>query len=255
MIPKVCSGFPQNAGAPVPPADDLRAKLLPFVLSVTAGSMDTIGFLGLGGLFTAHITGNLVILAAKLVAGEQAPIAQLLALPVFVVVLAMMRVLVAALERVGTASLLPLLVLQFLLLSGSCVVCLTAGSGIGPNTPSMILGGMVGVAAMAVQNALVPLSLGGLPTTAVMTTNVTRFTMNLVEMRLAASMAAAAHAREGAGHTWPAIAGFIIGCAIGAASESNYGLWSLLLPAGSALFAAVLGTQVSQPQPQGRWLA
>jgi hypothetical protein len=37
--------------------------LLPSVLSITAGSVDTISFLALGGLATAHITGNLLILA------------------------------------------------------------------------------------------------------------------------------------------------------------------------------------------------
>jgi uncharacterized membrane protein YoaK (UPF0700 family) len=34
------------------------------VLSLIAGSVDVIGFLGLDGLFTAHITGNLVAVAA-----------------------------------------------------------------------------------------------------------------------------------------------------------------------------------------------
>ena len=38
--------------------DLLCAKLLPFLLSVIAGSVDVIGFLGLGGLLTAHVTGN-----------------------------------------------------------------------------------------------------------------------------------------------------------------------------------------------------
>jgi Protein of unknown function (DUF1275) len=45
-------------------------RLLPGVLSLTAGSMDVIGLLGLGGLFTAHITGNLVIVAAHVVTSE-----------------------------------------------------------------------------------------------------------------------------------------------------------------------------------------
>jgi hypothetical protein len=58
---------------PIPSVDSsLGTKLLPTVLSVIAGSVDVISFLGLGGLFTAHVTGNLVILAAHLVDGGQA---------------------------------------------------------------------------------------------------------------------------------------------------------------------------------------
>jgi hypothetical protein len=46
-----------------------NAKLLPTVHSVIAGSVDAISFLGLGGLFIAHVTGNLVIFAAHLAGG------------------------------------------------------------------------------------------------------------------------------------------------------------------------------------------
>ena len=56
----------------------LSTKLLPTVLSVIAGSVDVISFVGLGGLFTAHITGNLVILAAHVVSGGDAPLAAML---------------------------------------------------------------------------------------------------------------------------------------------------------------------------------
>ena len=38
--------------------------VLPAVLSTTAGAVDVIGFLALGGLFTAHISGNLCVVAA-----------------------------------------------------------------------------------------------------------------------------------------------------------------------------------------------
>jgi hypothetical protein len=59
-------------------------RLLTFVLSMVAGGTDVIGFLGLGSLFMAHITGNLVVLAARLLVGGTAPVAHLLSLPVFV---------------------------------------------------------------------------------------------------------------------------------------------------------------------------
>src|ERR1700738_2758856 len=67
--------------------------LLPIVLSTTAGAVDVIGFLALGGLFTAHITGNLVVLAAHYVTGRFSQIGPLLSVPVFVVVLGTVIVL------------------------------------------------------------------------------------------------------------------------------------------------------------------
>ena len=69
----------------------LGTKLLPGVLSVIAGSVDVISFLGLGGLFTAHITGNLVVLAAHIVTGRAMPLGPILAVPVFIAVLGLTR--------------------------------------------------------------------------------------------------------------------------------------------------------------------
>src|SRR5258706_7241104 len=65
----------------------LSTRLLPTVLSIIAGSVDAIGFLGLGGLFTAHVTGNFVIPAAHLVSGSGAPVAPMLSVPAFVAAL------------------------------------------------------------------------------------------------------------------------------------------------------------------------
>jgi uncharacterized membrane protein YoaK (UPF0700 family) len=219
----------------------LGTKLLPSVLSVIAGSVDVISFVGLGGLFTAHITGNLVILAAHVVSGGDAPLAVILSVPVFMVMLALTRLLVAGFEAIDLASLRPLLLLQFLFLTGFLVLCFAAGPHIDPNAANAILAGMLGVSAMAVQNALPQISLTGAPSTAVMTTNVTRFMIDLGEMLLGRDPNKVASARRRAKHTWPPIVGFTVGCGLGAACEAAVGLWSLALPAGLALLAVAMG--------------
>src|SRR5258706_3840950 len=83
----------------------LGARLLPTVLSIIAGSVDAIGFLGLGGLFTAHVTGNLVILAAHLVSGSGAPVVPMLSVPVFVAALGVTRLLAGGPGWIGVCSL------------------------------------------------------------------------------------------------------------------------------------------------------
>jgi len=54
---------------------------------------------------------------------------------------------------------------------------------------------MFGVAAMAVQNALVQISLTNTPTTAVMTTNITHFMLGLGEVLVGRDRARLTHAR------------------------------------------------------------
>jgi hypothetical protein len=61
--------------------------LVPAVLSTTAGAVDVIGFLALGGLFTAHISGNLCVLAAHYITGGFNQVGPLLSVPVFIAVL------------------------------------------------------------------------------------------------------------------------------------------------------------------------
>jgi uncharacterized membrane protein YoaK (UPF0700 family) len=235
----------RDTGVPVASIDDsLGTKLLPFVLSVIAGSVDVISFLGLGGLFTAHITGNLVILAAHVVSGGDAPFAVMLSVPVFMAVLLLTRLLAAGFEAIDVASLQTLLLLQFLLLTGFLILCVAAGPHIDPNATNAIVAGMLGVSAMAVQNTLPQISLTGAPSTAVMTTNVTRFMMDVGEVLLGRDPDEVAKARIRAKNTWPPIVGFIVGCGLGAACEAAVGLWSLALPASLALLAFAMGFAV-----------
>jgi uncharacterized membrane protein YoaK (UPF0700 family) len=212
-------------------------RALPFVLSLVAGSTDIIGFLGLNGLFTAHITGNIAILAARIVSGNPAVLSYILSVPVFMAVLFLTRLLASGLERAGISTLRPLLLLQLIFLAAFLVFGVTAGPWRDADAILAVIAGMCGVAAMAVQNALVQISLTHSPTTAVMTTNVTHFMLDLGEALAGADPVAAAKARSRAIHTLPVIAGFAVGCGLGAACEAAAGLWSLALPTGLALLA------------------
>jgi uncharacterized membrane protein YoaK (UPF0700 family) len=163
------------------PEADPPSRALPFVLSVIAGSTDIIGFLGLNGLFTAHITGNIVVLAAHVVTGDPTIFSYILSVPVFMLVLFLTRVLAIGLERAGLSPVQPLL-LQLLLLVGFLLVCVATGPWSDSDAIPAVIAGMFGVAAMAVQNALAQISLRKIPSTAVMTTNVTHFMLDLGEV-------------------------------------------------------------------------
>jgi uncharacterized membrane protein YoaK (UPF0700 family) len=168
----------QRWGMPIPSVDQsLAMMLLPTVLSLIAGSCDIITFIGLGGLFTAHITGNLV----------------------------------------------------------------ASGAPIDPTDGKALTAGMLAVSGMAVQNAIVQVSIKGMPSTAVMTTNVSRFVADFIAVLTERNRDLAAKAAARAKHTAPAIVGFAVGCGLGAGCEIIIGLWALALPTGLAFLALVIG--------------
>jgi uncharacterized membrane protein YoaK (UPF0700 family) len=216
--------------------------LLPALLSTTAGAVDAIGFMALGGLFTAHITGNLVVVAAHYLTGRFSEVGPLLAVPVFIVVLGAVTLAATSLENAGWGSRGVLLFLQAVLLAG----CLAVGVGFGPfpdaDRPIAVLVGTLAVAAMATQNALVRVALPGAPSTAVMTTNITQLTVDLATVaRGVGESHDLARARHRASLIFPCMMGFVAGCASGAALEIHFGFWALALPVLLAALAFALG--------------
>jgi hypothetical protein len=67
-----------------------------------------------------------------------------------------------------------------------------------------------------------------------MTSNLTRFVLDIVGVLLGREGTAVAQARRRAARTWPAIVGFVVGAALGAAWFAAAGLASLALPVGLA---------------------
>jgi len=217
----------------------VRAALLLALLSTLAGSLDVIGLLELG-LFTSHITGNLALLIVHVIGGGAARVGPLLAFPVFVATLVATRMLMGSPGSIGPGTVRLLLGLELLLLAGCLAARISAGPSPDPEAATTIVAGMIGVAAMAVQNALV--SVRGAPQTTVMTTNVTHLTLDLGELLLGRDSTSGDKARLRAGRTWPVVAGFAVGCGLGAACLAALGRWSLAVPVGLAVLALAMAS-------------
>jgi uncharacterized membrane protein YoaK (UPF0700 family) len=218
--------------------------VLPAILSTTAGSVDVIGFLALGGLFTAHITGNLVVLAAHYVIGGFSRLGPLLAVPVFVTVLGTVTLAFGSAHDVRESR-RALLILHATFLAGFLGLGVGFGPFSDPEGAVAVLAGMLGVAAMATQNALVRLTLQGSPATAVLTTNITLLAIDLGDLaREKGEPDELARARRRAGMTALCVGGFMMGCAAGAFLEIHLHLLALALPVSLAVLAVPLG---------GRW--
>src|ERR1700739_4532143 len=71
-------------------------RRLPPLLSVIAGMVDLTGFFTLGHVFTAHVTGNIVVAAAAAVHAGPFNAAQALAIPVFIAALAIVWLIAEA---------------------------------------------------------------------------------------------------------------------------------------------------------------
>src|ERR1700733_4256485 len=143
----------------------MRKLGIPALLSLNGGFVDTVGFLGLQGLFTVHVTGNFVTLAATLVSGTHGVVAKLLALPEFIVV-------IAAVHLIGTALGARKLPARRILLSVK-VACLLAffvlAVAFGPfpdsDAPAALCTAFAGIAGMAIQNAVQRVHFPSIPPT------------------------------------------------------------------------------------------
>src|SRR5262249_28263341 len=155
-----------------PPNSEVRLLML---LSSIAGLVDVIGFLRLGHVFTAHITGNLVLLLADATGAASPDLAQLFSIPVFAVAVAA-ACLIA--RRSG-----PLLCRGMLLVGQALLLLLVLTLALQRPRPSLVLAAaMAAVAAMSFQNAFIQVSLHASWSTSVMTGNVVTAIASLVAL-------------------------------------------------------------------------
>jgi uncharacterized membrane protein YoaK (UPF0700 family) len=214
------------------------------LLSFNGGFVDTAGFLGLSGLFVAHVTGNFVTLGAALALGSHGIIGKILALPAFILVVALARLAGSALRARGRPVLRPLLIAKVAVLFCFFVLAVAFGPFPNPDSPVALLTGFAGIAAMALQNAVQRVHLSDLPPTTLMTGSTTQATIDAVDLLIGTDDVRAAQIRTRFGRLSLSILYFAAGCAIAAVLYWWAGFWCLVVP---VVVAAVAATMRLEP--------
>lgn len=227
--------------ASAPGDSDIAARrcledLLPPALSVIAGMVDLTGFFMLGHVFTAHITGNLVVASAAAVDGGPVYWAQLAALPMFASALALLWLIARLSKRRGVSLVRLLLGLQTGLLAAVLLLCVTGRLSAAPQSPVAGIAVLLAVAAMASQYALLRLALPQAVSTAVMTGNLANVVLGLMDALTNGHplMRADDGRLRRALHL---LGGFLTGCLVAALAMPLMREWAWVLP---VALAAVL---------------
>jgi uncharacterized membrane protein YoaK (UPF0700 family) len=241
------------------------AVVVPFTLSLIAGMVDVTSFLLLNGLFAAHVTGNVVVLAADVATGRPVRPPAVLAVFVFIAVTAALSVAVERSCRAPHRWAGAFLWLQFALLSATAVAAAVLHPSTSEGSIVELFVAVLAVAAMACQNAMLHLTFDRASSTAVMTGNIVASTVALVGMAVARVRGAPKTsgglppdrpkdavsrwdtdrvADRAAWLTlWPLLLGFTTGCVAGALASEFADRWAWIAP---SVVGGMLATGVSR---------
>ena len=210
------------------------------LLAFNAGCIDAAGFLGLHGLFTAHITGNLATLCAAIVLGSHGIIGKILALPEFVVVLALTRLADIGMQARKWPARDILLAVEFALLALFFALAIAFAPFSDFDGAPALLTALAAIAAMAVQNDMQRAHLPDVAPTTFMTGNATHATLGAVGILTGDKPAQSKLYRTMFRCTAVNLVSFAAGCAVSALLYWKIGFWCLTLPLAVTLAAAGL---------------
>jgi uncharacterized membrane protein YoaK (UPF0700 family) len=214
-------------------------KQLLTLLSIIAGMVDLTGFVTLGNVFTAHITGNVVVIGAWVVRRGRINPTQILAIPIFILAVAAVWLLARVSGKRGPSLLRLLLLIQFLLLTCVLIFSVITKPSANPHSLMADIAAMMAVSAMACQFALVRLALPVVLSTAVMTGNLTTVVLSLLD-RMSRSEPPKASDKARLRSSLILLIGFFGGCVVAAAAEAYLGNWAWFFPAVLAGVAVLL---------------
>ena len=215
-------------------------RQIPILLALVAGFIDSCTVLALFGLFVAQVTGSFVLAAVAFVTREQGAVIKVLAIPVFLSAAAVVTVITVVASRHGRRALVWALGFECVVLTGFTLAAVIGEPLVNPNAMSVVIASLLGLFAMGAQSAVVRLTMRGVASTNVMTTNTTQVAIDATELLLAwrawrrsrddASAAAYLAARGRIAALLPIMLAFLIGTAAGTLAHETVGLRGLIVP-------------------------
>lgn len=210
-------------------------------LAGVAGYVDTLGFVALYGLFTAHVTGNFVLIGSELSKPSHSVLLKFLAFPAFVGAVALSRLLSIWSERMGIVPLRGLLIFEASAMASFMISGIVAEPIASSSSNGAILTGILGAVAMGVQNGMARLELTKLTPTTVMTGNVTQLVIDLVDWAMGRSNPKTLG--RIASLSWP-VATFGVGAVAGATAFIHFGFVAVAPALVTVALLALLADQL-----------
>ena len=207
------------------------SRIRTMMLSFVGGYVDTLGFIALFGLFTAHITGNFVLIGSMLVHPASGVLLKFVVFPSFMLSVAITRVVILYFDKRDRSPLKLLYGAEMLLLISFMVVGLMGRPILSDTDMAPILAGISAAFAMGVQNAISSSTLL-MPTvsTTVMTGNVTTLIIGLVDIFNSKNQALKDQARGRVRELYPAVMLFFVGAICAGLGFQYLSFWALCLP-------------------------
>ncbi|MDT7953860.1 MAG: YoaK family protein [Acetobacteraceae bacterium] len=216
------------------------------LFGLVSGTCDGAAYLTLHKMFTSNITGNLLLLGADWATDEsQVKLNRLLAIPVFVAGVWLVRLAAGRLRRHGLPALRAMLLGMTVLLAIFFLLGMTLRPFPGQNAPNTLIVGMIGVIAMATLNVVARMWPALTAGTTAMTGNSVKTMVDLAELALGQrpNEPKLLHDSARLGLT---VAAFVAGAALAALVHWQVGTWCT----GLALIFAVLMVALWPKEPE-----
>jgi uncharacterized membrane protein YoaK (UPF0700 family) len=150
-----------------------------FLMAAIAGFTDVFAFVSLDKLFTAHITGNIVIAIAELIHHAPGVASKIISLPLFIVIAIFVTACIEA--RGQTKGLLAMwFFIEAIFLAGFMFAGMIVVPHASVSSLPYIYVAMLPVAAMSIHNTLLRTYMSKFPPCTVMTGNITQLIVDIV---------------------------------------------------------------------------